>query len=329
MTTASKSHLPLERFSLVRSSQVSDVREQMGRCLSPHDLHVTGDPCTLDVKLNRVNMGDLSIHTLDYGAEVTIDPGERGDFYMLQLPLRGQAQLRCGSRQVAVHPGVLGVLHPKVPTWMSWSADCAMILLCASRRTIEQRLGETKKRHHVNLKLAASRHDPAVAAWWQVTQDLVRNLDAYSDIWLKHALANTSMQEFLLSAFTQMVCPTDGDAEDYKVELGRDHASLRRAKSYIVENLDQPLRLQDIANHAYVSVRTLELLFKRLESSTPLAYIRQQRLHAVHRALAKGDGRKVTEVALDYGFTHMSRFASWYRSEFGCSPSETARSTRS
>jgi AraC-like DNA-binding protein len=320
-----KDDLPLERFSFLRSSSPDDVCELMGKCLSPHELNVVGDREMLDVHLNRVSIGELTIHTLKYGAEVTIDPGQRGDFFMLQLPLRGYAELRSGSRQVQVNSGVMGVLYPRADTWMNWSADCSMIMLCASRAVIERRLGHS----HLTLNdsgLAAPRKDPAISAWWQVTCDLVGNVDSHPEIWLQGTTASVAIEEFLLSGFANMLhnhCMAQ--TRSSFSEQGRELWPLHRAKNYILEHLDKPLRLQEIAQHARVSVRSLELLFKKWESVTPQFFIRQQRLQAVHRELTRNHGRGVTEIAFKHGFVHMSRFAQQYRECFGCSPSETLR----
>ncbi|MBS0318518.1 MAG: helix-turn-helix transcriptional regulator, partial [Proteobacteria bacterium] len=107
--------------------------------------------------------------------------------------------------------------------------------------------------------------------------------------------------------------------------------SLRRAKEYIHAHLDRPLLLAEIARHACVSPRTLELVFKRHGEPSPLAYARRQRLYAAHAALrqATRDGRAqaVTDVALTYGFVHMGRFSAQYRTQFGCLPSETLKNS--
>jgi AraC-like DNA-binding protein len=39
-------------------------------------------------------------------------------------------------------------------------------------------------------------------------------------------------------------------------------------------------------------------------------------------------GERITDIAFDLGFTHLSRMASVYRAKFGESPSETLRRSR-
>ena len=299
----------------------------MGRLFSPHRLEIRGDPQALDVELNQVALRDVSIHVLRYGTAVTIDPGRRGDFYMVQLPIGGCAELHSGTRQVAIGPGVLSVLNPQTPTLMHWSGDCAMILLQVPREVVQRRMPMLRSHQAPSFALASSRRDPGVAAWWSVAEDMVSNLDRHAAQWLSHPAAAAAMEEFLLSAFTSLLQPVDVEA--LTDPSGRtDQRCLKRAKDYIHANLDQALMLDDIARRACVCPRTLEITFKRHESMSPLAYARNARIQAVHQALERGQVLSVTDVALSYGFNHMGRFAAQYRQQFGCSPSETLRQAR-
>jgi transcriptional regulator, AraC family len=62
---------------------------------------------------------------------------------------------------------------------------------------------------------------------------------------------------------------------------------------------------------------------------TPKLFIKQSKLKSLREELVSGKAvRNVTEVALDYGFTHLGRFSSDYRKMFGELPSETLRRKR-
>lgn len=317
--------LPLNGFPVLRSHSADDACQRIGHLLSPHRLEVRGNPHALEVELNEVRLHDVSVRTLRYGTDVTIDPGRRGDHYLMQLPLRGRADVRSGVAQVAVDPGVLSVLQPQAPTLMHWSGDCAMILLQVSRDVIHRRLWPAgSARRPASVALSASRRDPRVAAWWRAAEDMVGNLDQFGEHWLGHRAAKASMEEFLLSAFTALLQPQDADSTSPPT-ASADTRRLQRAKDYIHAHLDQALLLEDMAREACVCPRTLEAMFKRHEATTPLNYARQVRLQAVHDALKRGQGQNVTDVALSFGFAHMGRFAAQYRRQFGCPPSHTWR----
>lgn len=313
----------LDSFPLIRSRSAEEARQRVGDVFSPHRLELRGDAHGLDVRHNRVTLGQSAINVLHYGAEVVIDPGERGDFYLVQLPLSGRAQVRCGDDEVDVDDAVLSVLRPRVASRMRWSRDCTMLLLQAPSRLVHGYVGEDEL--PPRMALSRCRKEPEVAAWCQAMLDLTRNIDCFGAQWQAHPSAVAAIEGFLLTAFSCLLLEPGAPPASGPIEA----RSLRRAKDYIHAHLDRPLLLADIARHACVSPRTLEGVFKRHGEASPLAYARHQRLQAAHLALrtaarAGGAARaSVTDVALAHGFVHMGRFSAQYRAQFGCLPSET------
>ena len=315
----------LDSYPLIRSRSAEEARQRVGDVFSPHRLALRGDTRGLNVRHNRVALGQSAINVLHYGAEVEIDPGERGDFYLVQLPLAGRAQLCSDGEEAAVDASVLSVLRPRVASRMRWSSDCTMLLLQAPSHLVHGHIGAgTPPR----MALARRRRDPEVGAWCQAMLDLARNLDCFGAQWQAHPSAIAAIEGFLLTAFSCLLlepgaAPGDAPGGGAPVEV----RSLRRAKDYIHAHLDRPLSLAEIARQACVSPRTLELVFKRHGEASPLAYARRQRLQAAHAALRavarEGRSANVTDVALAHGFVHMGRFSAQYRAQFGCLPSQT------
>ncbi|MBB5764855.1 helix-turn-helix transcriptional regulator [Methylorubrum rhodesianum] len=104
-------------------------------------------------------------------------------------------------------------------------------------------------------------------------------------------------------------------------------AHVRSAIDYIEAHLATPLRLADVAAAAGVSVRMLQMSFKRELSMTPVEFIIERRLQHVHRDLCRESHRdtSIAELGRRWGFAHMSDFAQRYRRRFGCAPSDTRR----
>jgi AraC-like DNA-binding protein len=311
----------LDAFPLSRARTVAEASERIGRTFSPHRLELRGDARALDVHHNQVRMRSVTINTLRYGTDVFIDPGERGDFYMVQLPLSGKSVLMNGREETGLDPEVLSVLQPRARCRMLWGRDCSMILVQVPADALQRRAAQWGI-DTPRFPTSRSRRDPAVAAWWQAALDLTCNLDRYGQQWQRHAAAFDAMEDFLLCALTSMLGePTAVDRVDDRC--------VRRAKEYIHAHLHRAVTLSEIASHACVSPRTLEVAFKRSGELSPLAYARRQRMTSVHRALhaaaREGRGVSITDIAMAHGFMHMSRFASQYREQFGCAPSETLR----
>ena len=315
----------LDSFPLFRSRSLEDARERIGKVFSPHQLALIDEGADLDVRHNQFCFPNVSLNVLQYGAEVLIEPSTRGDFYMVQLPISGSARLVIGPEEVDVHPGEMSILQPLTPSKMQWSRDCSMILLQAPSALVERYIRTWRGRNKADFALVRSHESLQIAAWSMAILNLTHNLDRYGNQWLQYPVALGAMEEFLLSAFTTMLCEPVSEVKGRSGNL----RCLQVAKDYIQDNIDRPLTATEIASHVCVCRRTLELVFKRNGELPPLAYARQVRLDAVHKSLIlnrkSGSAITVTEIALAHGFLHMGRFSAYYKQQFGCNPSTTLK----
>ena len=91
----------------------------------------------------------------------------------------------------------------------------------------------------------------------------------------------------------------------------------------------QDVTIADLAAASRVSERSVRNAFAKTYGMSPTAYLRVVALGEVRRALsvAPPSTDAVTRAASDYGFWHLGRFASYYRTLFGESPSATFAQT--
>jgi AraC family transcriptional regulator, ethanolamine operon transcriptional activator len=101
--------------------------------------------------------------------------------------------------------------------------------------------------------------------------------------------------------------------------------TIKRAREFIEAHLDEPIRMDQVCTYSATTIRQLERTFRYELQMSPNQYIRARRLAAVNRKLvhANGNGDSITQIAMDHGFSHLSRFAGAYRQQFGELPSET------
>ena len=76
---------------------------------------------------------------------------------------------------------------------------------------------------------------------------------------------------------------------------------------------------------AGVSAYTLSKAFHKRHGTSPMRFLKQRRLEAAQRALLAAEPSRttVTDVAMYFGFCHLSQFAIDYRKAFQELPSET------
>lgn len=102
-----------------------------------------------------------------------------------------------------------------------------------------------------------------------------------------------------------------------------------RALDWLKTRLNEPVRVDRLAEVAGVRPRTLEAHFRRFLGTTPLGWVRTARLAQARRRLLDAGARDtVTGVALSSGYSQLGRFAAHYREQFGERPSETLRRAR-
>ena len=95
---------------------------------------------------------------------------------------------------------------------------------------------------------------------------------------------------------------------------------IRRVLSYINENLGRELRVEQLAEQAYLSKYHFMRLFKAQTGSSVHAYVRQKRL--LHAARLIREGMPVSKAAALSGFGDYSAFHRAFRESFGISPGE-------
>jgi transcriptional regulator GlxA family with amidase domain len=139
--------------------------------------------------------------------------------------------------------------------------------------------------------------------------------------WLAHCEDNLML--YLLCHRPNSVLRRHADAQRGCEETSL--RQLRRAEEFMRERLDAPLSLDEVARAAGLTRRGLGLLFRRYRDLAPGEVLRNMRLDAAHAQLARHDGASVTEVALNCGFSHLSRFAACYRERFGKLPRDTSK----
>jgi AraC-like DNA-binding protein len=111
----------------------------------------------------------------------------------------------------------------------------------------------------------------------------------------------------------------------------RNRARLaHRAEEWMRGHLTESAQVPEVCLALRVSRRELEYAFRLTFDQSPRDFLQALRLNAIRQALKSSlhVQETVTQVAVDHGVMHLSRFAAQYRDLFGESPSETRRHVR-
>jgi AraC-like DNA-binding protein len=288
----------------------------------------------VDAVFCRAELSALSLCILRYGCDVDIEPDALGNFVLVQMPLRGHAEIRTGGQTLHIHPGQGAVVSAHKPVRLRWHADCEQLMLKielgrlqeVARRAFATRHAEDVGEIDFDMPLRLD--DAAGTQWCRMVANLASLLPAagdsstaYDPRWLAHCEDNLMLY---------LLChrPNSVRRQHDALRLGSEAASLgqlRRAEEFMRSRLDTAVSLEEVAEATGVTRRMLALLFRRHRDLSPMEVLRNMRLDAAHAQLARHDGASVTQIALDCGFSHLSRFAACYRERFGQLPRETSR----
>ena len=128
-------------------------------------------------------------------------------------------------------------------------------------------------------------------------------------------LYRETMQRAVAAQLAQVVAPAPPEAATI------DDARLRRAVSYIHDNLAEDLSLEAMAGLAAMSTSRFSRAFKAATGRSPLQYVIEQRLQMA-ATLLRTTKLPVAEIAYRVGYNDLSRFGQHIKRRFGATPAK-------
>jgi AraC-like DNA-binding protein len=138
---------------------------------------------------------------------------------------------------------------------------------------------------------------------------------------LAHVEVARALEQALIHAMVR--CLMEGS----QVELsfgGQQHSMIMgRLEEFLAANFDRSIYLAELCTAVGASERTLRACCQEHLGMTPIRYLCLRRLHLARRRLlrAEPETTTVTEIATEFGFWQLGRFAVEYRALFGELPS--------
>lgn len=316
----------LQSFNVLRTQELDEARAAVTQRYCDHHLDLVSD-CPVDVVHNHVRGTHVSLNMLEYGADVSIDPGELKDFYLLQLPLTGSAEIIHRGEVIDANRFCGTLLNPDRPTQMMWRGDCRKLMVqidavFLTRIAVEEAGADLP---------GPVRFDPKVCLTTEAGGRL-RALSLAAAQSIDKGNVRLVPQDLTLLALERQLAVTMLETQPSNVShflrSPRQKASgfhLRRAIAYIHAHCHESVGLEDIARASGLHHRTLQTAFRENVGVTPIQFLRDVRLDQARFHLLRRQNRaSVSEIAYDCGYSHLGRFSRDFRARFGHSPSETS-----
>lgn len=321
---------PLSDFRCFDTLDVDEAREIVARNFCSHRLERMSAADCFNACQNRVDGKHVSLNYIRYGADVTIDPGELSDFFLIQIPIAGTADVRNGTRSVQSTTSMGVVLNPDRHTTMRWHAGCEQVLVQIERSYVAEiatrmtGLGVNTIRFHPGLDLKRA----AVSVWAKRLRGLFGAAAAGQIFREPEDPRQQQLEEALVTSLLDAQANTVSHIVGDRV-TGATPAILKRAVAYINDGFDRDISLLDISSFAGTTPRNLQMVFKRELGCSPMEKLQDIRLKfARHLLLSSSGNLSVSEIAERSGQRHAGRFSQAYRARYGETPRDTLRRRR-
>ncbi|WEY37588.1 AraC family transcriptional regulator [Paraburkholderia sp. SUR17] len=307
------------------------VVDTVARAFKPHRMSIAEPARSLDAAFRSLKVGNLQMFYLQYGARVDVDPGTLDDFTLIQMPIHGFARYVSGAEEVMGGPGTAAVLSPREATRLHFPADLRQIIVRLDQKALERACVEHLDalpgkaiRFHPTLDLGT----PAGVAWRSALEHIVVGNVAFPAL-LQCPSYAARCERMLID--TLLFAHPHNLSDHFRGGQNRrtiTPAYVRRAEDYMRAHIADVTSVDEISRAVGVSSRALFYAFRQTHDQTPMAYLRELRLKAVHAELKSGDPAaiRLTDVAMRWGFAHYGHFASHYRRRFGVRPQDTLHS---
>lgn len=317
---------PLSERRLFQTSELDEARAIVAGHFCDHRLNIETQAEAFDACHHRAEGHSASLNYIRYGADVRIEPGELGSFYLIQIPLAGVAEIDNRGGKIITKAGQGSVLNPHRDTKMRWHEGCAQLLMQIDASVLSQEaehLLGTHVKDPITFETLVDENRPATANW-------VRKLKTCFDLTEKNAIFDGAagatqirVERELIAEFLRSQ-PSNISTLLASAPSTIANVHLKRAVHYIHCNLSNRMTIAQIAEASGTTTRSLQLYFQSEFELSPMRYLKRQRLLFARRLILTPDpDRMLGDILYKAGFSHFGRFSSDYRNLFGEAPSET------
>jgi AraC-like DNA-binding protein len=299
----------------------------MSTAYTDNHLRVSGDTTDFHLRHNRWSLGRVSIDELSNTLIIDMDVQPVNAVWVTRV-IRSTMDVEVDRVTRRYGAGDVFIGAPPAADHRTRFSGCAVVTVGFDGSVFDDITGEEAFDPMSRLRLDPMTPDKA-RSWRQtvdfVTRTVLDNTEAAANPLIvgsaQRILAATALHAYGLEP-----------SEDAGTRRDATPASVRRAIAFIEANPDLDLSVADIARAGFVSVRALQLAFRRHLDTTPLRYLRRVRLDLARTDLQAAhpeDGLTVTSIAMRWGYADLSRFAAEYRAAYGEHPHVTLRRTGS
>jgi len=295
--------------------------EEHARCFSGWEMRYNQvTPGLFEGSITELDLDGMQL-IRDRANQAMVKSGQSWDgaiAFSLPLAVKDQA-FYCDGHAINVQ-SVLAGSGDQLPD-LRTPADLDLLCVAVDKSLLETMLAQQQRDLRLDLSAVAGCFQLANFSCREELGSLIDSvMEGEGPTLLAHAAIRAGIRDTVLLHLLDLI-----DSEEVTpLSSTARKRIVDRACEFALSNRDNPPSIMDLCNHVGASRRKLQYCFQETLGVNPVAYLRILRLNAVHRALLQADSTmNVQDVAANWGFWHLSRFAAEYRQLFGERPSDT------
>jgi AraC-like DNA-binding protein len=304
--------------------EFADLRRNQGNSRSwwP-DIGPLGDTNSLSFKHRTGRVGPVTILEVDFHDDVWVNGGEIRPHYHVTLPVA--APSKAMDSNFSVISGSPGIYRPEGEAAVSHYVG-RLLAVMVDRHAVENALSDALGHpvtSQIDFQSVMSTTTHAARSWIAMvallSEHLFRPGSLLHQPMVGMPFADSVVRGLLLAADHPYRAALDGEGREPPPRV------IRAAIDVIEAEAHRPLTVSALAARSHVSVRSLQQSFRAHVGTTPMAYLRDVRLHRARQDLLQADPSidTVATFAFRWGFTNLGRFAAAYAARYGEKPAAT------
>lgn len=321
----------LSNYHVLSSTDIDDLRHELGRQFTPHELNVTKKRAKINSHVCSCSINNIGLSSFSYGEgspiQAAVNEGQCSDVISLNFLTSGSGRLvqHSESDDISANQGlVIDMAKPFKLDLQGYSGAALVFSHDTLRRHARSLIGEKAGDIAIQLSKSVDLTTPAGRTLKRAVDYAMNEMNGELGA-LNNPISLTNLENYLLTQFLTLHPNTLMEAAESDSNPVVMPRHLKRARDYIHAHADEKITLEALATYAGCSYRTLQNIFGKVLGMSPMEYLRAARLEGLHNELLNTDNkqRTVAEIANQWGFIHMGRLAQLYKKQFGVLPSDT------
>ncbi len=321
---------PLDRFGIIRTKDIDEMRSAVGRYFGENKLIASRDHKNFRARGNYLQLESLGLSFGSFGAAVEFHFPDFPIGYTVPIAYSGSGEAITGGHRVSVGGERTAIYAPGKPLTLLYDDTFETINVQLDRKAVSRKLGSLlgfQPKPELEFEPVFDFQRPANAFWKRLIDFVITEADSHGSNF-PAATAMVEMEQALLVTFVQsnphnfshLLNDTPRSAAPWQVRL---------VEEYVEANWDQPITIEALVAATHSSARSIFHAFREHRGYSPMAFAKMIRLRHARALLCRPvEGTSVTDVAYTCGFGNLSNFAKEYAQSFGERPSETLNASR-